>query len=164
MATTADRKTDTKTLNRRRKILAVASGGGHWVQLLRLRPAFAGEHVAYVTVKKAYRAEVGDAPFHVVSDATRWNKVGLVRLALKMAWIVLRERPDVVVTTGAAPGYFAILFGRLLGARTTWIDSMANVDQLSLSGQKAGRLANLWLTQWPALAGADGPSYGGSVI
>ena len=85
----------------RARILAIASGGGHWVQLLRLRPAFADERVAYVTVSRAYRAETGSAPFHVVNDATRWNTLGLVRLALRVGWIVLRQRPDVVVTTGA---------------------------------------------------------------
>ncbi|MHC4416221.1 MAG: UDP-N-acetylglucosamine--LPS N-acetylglucosamine transferase [Planctomycetota bacterium] len=149
---------------RKMRILAIASGGGHWVQLLRLRPAFVGEHVTYVTVKRAYRADVGLAPLYVVNDATWWTKWGLVRLAVRMAWIMLRVRPDVVVTTGAAPGYFGVLLGRLLGARTAWIDSMANVEHLSLAGRKAGRWADLWLTQWPALAGGAGPRYEGTIL
>ncbi|MDY7107299.1 MAG: UDP-N-acetylglucosamine--LPS N-acetylglucosamine transferase [Planctomycetota bacterium] len=149
---------------RRMRILAIASGGGHWVQLLRLRPAFAGEEVIYVTTSAEARIEVGAAPLHVVPDATRWNRLGLLRLALRMGWIVLRRRPDVVVTTGAAPGYFGVLFGRLLGARTAWIDSMANVRRLSLSGRKAGRWSDLWLTQWPALARGDGPRFEGAVL
>ncbi|UCD76423.1 MAG: hypothetical protein JSV91_05755 [Phycisphaerales bacterium] len=162
MIAEATERADTTT--RKTRILAVASGGGHWVQLLRLRPAFVGEHVVYVTVNRAYRAEIGAAPFHVVNDATRWNKWGLIKLAARMAWIMLRERPDAVVTTGAAPGYFAILLGKLFGARTAWIDSMANVDCLSLSGQKVGRWTDLWLTQWPSLARKDGPRFEGSVL
>ena len=142
----------------------MASGGGHWVQLLRLRPALAGEHVVYVTVDKAYRDEVGAAPFHVVPDATRWNKIKLAWMALRMLGIVLWERPDVVVTTGAAPGYFAVMFGRLFGARTVWLDSMANVESMSLSGKKAGRFATLWLTQWPELSTPQGPRYEGAVL
>jgi hypothetical protein len=134
------------------------------VQLLRLRPAFTGADVAYVTVDGAYRSDVGAAPFNVVNDATRWNKLGLLRMAMRMAWIVLRRRPDVVVTTGAAPGYFAVLFGRLIGARTAWIDSMANVSQLSLCGSKAGSTSDLWLTQWSTLAAPHGPHYQGSVL
>ena len=148
----------------RKKILAVASGGGHWVQLQRLRPAFAGEHVIYVTVDKAYRADIGTAPLYVVNDATRWSKWSLVKLALRIAWIIMKERPDIVVTTGAAPGYFAVMFGKLSGARTVWIDSMANVDQLSMAGRKAGRWADRWLTQWPALAVPGGPTYEGAVL
>jgi exopolysaccharide biosynthesis glucuronosyltransferase PssD len=149
---------------RRQRILAVASGGGHWVQLLRLQPALAGEDVAYVTVNAASRSEIGAARFYVIPDATRWSRLGLLRLAIRIAWICLLERPDVVITTGAAPGYFAVRFGKLLGARTAWIDSMANAAALSLSGRRAGRFSDLWLTQWPSLAEPDGPEYRGSML
>lgn len=149
----------------RQRVLAVASGGGHWVQLLRLRPAFEGCEVTYVTVDRAYCADLDcGARFFVVNDATRWNKFGLVRQMLSLFWITLRERPDVVVSTGAAPGYFALRLGRLIGARTIWLDSIANVDTLSLAGQRAGRYADLWLTQWSHLARADGPEFHGSVL
>jgi hypothetical protein len=52
----------------RPKILAIASGGGHWVQLLRLRSAFEGCDVVYATAKEGYRADVGEASFHVIVD------------------------------------------------------------------------------------------------
>jgi hypothetical protein len=164
-STTAMKAHEHKNIGKcRTRILAIASGGGHWVQLLRLRPAFAGEDVTYVTVSRAYQSEIGSAPLYVVNDATRWNRWALLRLAARMAWIVLRRRPNIVITTGASPGYFGVLFGRLIGARTVWIDSMANVDRLSLSGRKAGRWANLWLTQWPPLARPDGPRFEGAVL
>jgi UDP-N-acetylglucosamine:LPS N-acetylglucosamine transferase len=136
----------------RQRVLAVASSGGHWVQLCRLRPAFAGHDVAYLTTDPGHRAEVAHARFHTVNDANRWSKVALVRSALKILWVLLRERPNVVVSTGAAPGYIAIRLGKLLGARTVWIDSVANVDELSLSGRMASVRADLCLTQWPHLA------------
>ena len=74
------------------------------------------------------------------------------------------EKPDIVITTGAAPGYLALRLARLIHARTVWLDSIANVDQLSLSGLKVGRYADLWLTQWPHLAKPEGPHYAGSVL
>ena len=146
-----------------KRILAVSSSGGHWVQLQRLKPAFEGHDVAYVTTDPGYRADVGDARFYVACDANRWNKLALVRCAAKMAWIVLRERPSVVISTGAAAGYFAVRLGQLLGAHTVWVDSVANVEELSLSGRMASTKADLCLTQWPHLA--DGPvRYEGSVL
>jgi hypothetical protein len=148
----------------RGKVLAVSSSGGHWVQLRRVIPAFEGFDVVYVTVLPSYRQHVPENKFYVVNDATRWNKLGLILLALRVAWIMVKERPGVVISTGAAPGYFAMLWGRWFGARTIWIDSMANIDDLSLSGARVGRYADLWLTQWPHLAKADGPHYGGSVL
>lgn len=146
------------------RLLAVASGGGHWVQLQRLRPAFEGCDVAFVTVNTAYRSDVNDERFYTVPDATRWNKVKLALMAAKLALIVLRERPDVVISTGAAPGYFAIRFAKLLGARAVWLDSIANVEQLSMGGEKAGAHADLWLTQWAHLARDSGPRYEGAVL
>lgn len=148
----------------RQRVLAVASGGGHWVQLLRLRPAFVGQDVTYVTVDPRYRDDIGADRFHVIPDATRWNKLRLCRVALRLAWIVLSERPNVIVSTGAAPGLIALALGRAIGARTLWLDSIANVESVSMSGRMAGRFADCWLTQWPDLATANGPSYGGAVL
>lgn len=146
------------------KILAVASGGGHWIELLRIRPSFVHETVHYVTVQDKYRADVAGSPFHVVRDATRWQRFALVIQALQIAWITLKVRPDIVISTGAAPGYFALRLGKMLGARTIWLDSLANVETLSQAGTMAGPHADLWLTQWPDLAGDPGPEYAGKVI
>ena len=149
---------------RKPRVLAVASGGGHWVQLRRLAPAFAGCDVTYVTVEKSYRDEVHDAPVKIVLDATRWNKLKLVIMMLQVIWIVLTTRPDVVISTGAAPGFFALRFAGLLGKRTVWIDSIANVEEVSMSGRKIGPHATLWLTQWAHLATPEGPEYRGAVL
>lgn len=100
----------------------------------------------------------------VVPDANRKAPLGMIRLILAMAWVVLRERPDVVVSTGAAPGYVAIRLARIFGARSVWLDSLANVDELSMSGRLAGAHADLWLTQWPHVARPEGPHFRGSVI
>ena len=148
----------------RKRVLAIASGGGHWVQLLRLRPALEQHDVAYATVNPAYRPQVAGHRFYVVTDATRWNKLRLIRMSFEILRLLLRERPHVVISTGAAPGYVALRLARWLGARTCWIDSIANVEQLSLSGRRIGPHADLWLTQWPHLAEPDGPRYEGAVL
>ncbi len=150
--------------NGSKKILAVSSGGGHWVQLRRLMPAFEGHQVTFVTVNPVYRTDVPSFKFYSINDATSWNKLGLVIMALRLLWIVLWERPDVVVSTGAAPGYFAVRFGKMLKAQTIWIDSIANIEKMSKSGRMVGPYADLWLTQWPHLAQREGPQYSGNVL
>ncbi|RNC73210.1 MAG: UDP-N-acetylglucosamine--LPS N-acetylglucosamine transferase [Desulfuromonadales bacterium] len=146
-----------------RKVLAVASGGGHWVQLMRLKPLFEGMKVEFLTTDAAYSAEVGK-PVLVVRDANMWDKAGLAVMFLQVALTVIKVRPDVVITTGAAPGFAALLFGRLIGAKTVWIDSIANSEMLSSSGSHARRFADLWLTQWEHLATPQGPYFMGSVL
>ncbi|MDP3850169.1 MAG: hypothetical protein Q8Q59_06690 [Luteolibacter sp.] len=150
---------------KRPKVLAISSGGGHWIQLLRLRPAFEGCKVVYATVKDGYRVDVGEeADFRVIRNANRWSKTDLIRSALGIIALILSVRPDVVITTGAAPGYFAVRIGKLLGARVVWLDSVANAGELSMSGRKAGSFVDLWLTQWPHLARDKGPACHGSVL
>lgn len=150
---------------RKRRLLAVASGGGHWVQLMRLRPAFEQCEINYLTTNSDYSRDVGQ-PVHVVTDANMWKKLDLVRMFWEVLLVMLRVRPDIVITTGAAPGFAAIVFGRCLGARTVWIDSIANSEELSSSGKRARWFASAWVTQWPHLSGNDTskPGYWGSVL
>jgi len=150
--------------SKQKKVLLVASQGGHWVQLRKIAVAFNGMDIHYVSTVQGVDSEVAPAPLTVVKDANLTDKLGLIPMALKILWIVLRFRPDVIVSTGAAPGFFAIVFGKLLGAKTIWIDSIANADNLSTSGEKVRRFSDLWLTQWPHLAEVDGPHYKGGVL
>ena len=149
---------------RRRRVLAVASGGGHWVQLMRLRPAFDGASVHYATVDPTCCDMVAPAPVHIYPDANKDTRLRLILCALRLAVIVLRVRPDVVISTGAAGGYLAIRIARLIGARTVFIDSIANTRQLSVSASLAQRVADLVLSQWPAVAARTGAQFRGAVL
>lgn len=160
------------------RVLAVASGGGHWVQLMRLRPSWQGCDVAYLTTNESYgdvlreEAEQHGLPpprFYVSVSANRWQKLRLLRQLFAVCRVVARERPAVIVSTGASPGYFAIRVGKMLGARTVWIDSIANAGEMSLAGLKAGRSADLWLTQWESVSRTTSvagrrPQYWGAVL
>jgi UDP-N-acetylglucosamine:LPS N-acetylglucosamine transferase len=160
------------------RLLAVASSGGHWVQLMRLRPAWHGCDIAYLTTEASYGRQLRDQAeregvspprFYTTISANRWQKLRLLRQLVAIAWIVLKERPAVVCTTGAAPGYFAIRIARMLGARTVWIDSIANGEAMSMAGRMAGRYADIWLTQWDSVAAGEAhdgrrPDYWGAVL
>ena len=69
----------------RPRLLAVSSGGGHWVQLLRIKHAFADCDVTFVTVDESYRAQVPDHRFYLVNDANRWTKIGLLKAGGRLA-------------------------------------------------------------------------------
>lgn len=146
------------------RLLAVASAGGHWVQLRRMLPAFGDCTIHWVSTAPSLSSNIPVGGFTAVNDASMWDKKGLLVMAAQIAWKVMIFRPDVVVTTGAAPGFFAIVFARLIGAKTIWVDSIANAEELSLAGKKAKRWATHWLTQWPDLAKDGGPDYIGAVI
>lgn len=132
----------------RPRVLLVASAGGHWIELTRLIAAFDGCDCRFVSTAAGMAAPVGHAPVLRIADSSRDTLPAMLRSAREIWRIVRRERPDVVVSTGAAPGAMALIAAKLLGARTIWIDSIANGDELSMSGRAVRPFADLRLTQW----------------
>lgn len=152
-------------LEKSKKVLAIASGGGHWVQLLRLAPAFENCSVIFATTKANYECDVEPgSDFRVVPDCNRWEKWKLVKAAFVIFKLIITESPDVVISTGAAPGFFAIRIAKFMGKKTIWVDSIANAEEMSMSGQKAKKHSDLWLTQWEHLSSAKGPAFCGNVL
>lgn len=147
-----------------KQILAIASGGGHWEQLLLLRPVFVDAEVHFVTTVDGLAQHAGIGSAALVTDCNRKRPRDCWRCSWEMLRIVWRVRPDLVISTGAAPGLIGLAIGKLLGAKTVWVDSVANSEQLSMSGKAAGRFVDLWLTQWEHLASVRGPKYMGSLL
>lgn len=139
----------------RKRVLLIASGGGHWIELIRLAEAFRNCHCEFVSTAPNLVAPVGDRPVIKVTDGARDSLAALARSFLELWRIVRSRRPDLVVSTGAAPGAIGLCIARLYGVRTIWIDSAANCDKLSLSGRVVRHVADLCLTQWPDLALRD---------
>jgi len=152
-------------MRKHKRVLAIASAGGHWVQLRRLGPAFDDFDVAFASVFGSYSQDVPGKRFYSFDDVSRFHKSRTLRVAFQLFRILLKERPDVVITTGSAPGLMTLAMAKLLfRSKTIWIDSIANCEMLSSSGQRARRFADVWLTQWPHLAQPDGPKYLGAVL
>ncbi|WP_091878287.1 hypothetical protein [Bradyrhizobium sp. Rc2d] len=131
----------------------------------RLQPAFDGLELVFASVHSAYADEVAGCRFYTIRDVTRWDRIGLAILVVQLTSILLRERPHVVVTTGSAPGMIALALAKcLLRSKTMWIDSIANCEQMSLSGTRAKRFCDVWLTQWAHLQRTGGPDFWGAVL
>lgn len=149
---------------KKKKVLAVASRGGHWIQLKRLTPVLTEHNVVWVTTNIQNQTNKNTENTFYVRDANMTDKIGLIVLAIQVLICVIKYRPEVVITTGAAPGYFALMFGKMSRARTIWLDSIANTEEMSLAGNKVKKWADHWLTQWPEIATTKGPHYIGSVM
>lgn len=134
------------------------------MQMNRLMPAMENYEVHMACTEKSYREVAKGQHFYHVLDASQTSKLRLIVQALMVLMVLIRVKPDVVLTTGAAPGFFALLFAKKMGAKTIWLDSIANVHELSLAGKKARKYADVFLTQWPHLASDSGPEYCGTVI
>lgn len=147
-----------------KQVLALASAGGHWQQLMLMRPAFEGHEVHYVTTLDGLAAQFGALPATTVRDCHRDAPLAVLICTMQLIGCLWRQRPDVIITTGALPGLIALALGRLVRVRTIWVDSVANCEEMSMSGRHARRVADLWLSQWPHVAEASDAAYEGRVL
>jgi len=150
--------------SKKKKLLAVASSGGHWIQLLRLRPAFNDCDVIFASTSMGSASEVCGYEFHRIINATRRSPWNFFPMFFQLLRLVSKVKPDIIVTTGSAPGLLTLTVGKLFRTKNIWIDSIANVEEMSTSGKKARFVTDLYLTQWEALSTPQGPFFKGSVL
>lgn len=155
--------TETPAVARRRKVCLAASGGGHVRQLLDLQPVWSEHDYFFVTEDTALGHTLGqDHPTHFVPHFA-WGQAKLgapfrmLRSAfvslVRSAKIIMRERPDVLITTGAGAVFPTLLWAKLFGARVVMIESFARFEKPSLFGRIASRFANDIVVQSAKLDG-----------
>lgn len=152
---------------KKKKILAISSPGGHWIQLNKICNQLEDQcDVVYATPTADYTSstKASAKKVYVITDASADSKLKLIPLTLNILFILIRERPNIIISTGAAPGVMAVLLCKFLPIKTIWIDSIANVKVLSRSGRMVKKHANLVVTQWEELSDNKHILYRGSVL
>lgn len=136
------------------KACFVASSGGHWEELMCLKP-IADEHdTFYVTEMGGQAKDSSLRNVYLVPQINRRQKDFLwrfLRLMITAGRIMLRERPKVVITTGALISFPFCLYAKLLGAKVVYLETFARVNDRSLTGKLVYPIADLFLVQWESL-------------
>jgi beta-1,4-N-acetylglucosaminyltransferase len=132
------------------RIALVGSSGGHLTHLLALREFWEPHDRFWVTF------QTPDAVSQLQGERTFWchhptnrNLPNLVRNTL-LAWRLLRrERPTAVISSGAAVAVPFLWLGRLLGARTVFIEVIDRIDSPTVTGRLVRPVVSAVLIQWP---------------
>ena len=145
----------------RLRLCLAGSGGGHLRQLLDLEPVWAAHDHAFVTEHSAIASDLALSHRlyrvrHFAAGQARLGKplVMLWSAAVNLAQslrIAIKERPDVVISTGAGAMFWTVLFCRMLGAKFILIDSFARFEAPSKFARIAKRLASQTIVQSAAL-------------
>jgi len=107
----------------------------------------------YVTSRPIWAKKLEElGPTYVVGECDRNKPLQILITAWKSLRLVLRERPDVVISTGSLPIAILCLIAKLFKSKVVWIDSIAQLDDLSMSGKLVRRYADVFITQWPEVA------------
>lgn len=124
------------------------------MQLLRIAKALEKEFdVVYMSTHEKCATMVEGRVYYSMNDFSRWDFYKMFPELLHSIYIICKEKPSIVITTGAAPGLVCLFAAKICGIRTVWIDSIANVEHISFSGRIASKFASRIYTQWPSLAG-----------
>lgn len=147
---------------RRLRLCLAASGGGHVRQLLDLERVWSKHDYFFVTEDTALGANLAEkhrtyfVPHVAIGQARLGAPFRMIRAAVssffQSAAIIARERPDIVISTGAGAVFFAVAWARLRGARTVVIDSFARFDRPSLFARIAAPIAHDLVVQSAALS------------
>ena len=138
------------------RICVGASAGGHLKQLSEVLKTshnwpLSPSHCITTHTELAQHLEHFGETF-VIGECNRLTPYKMLEVFVRAFSVVAKIRPNVVITTGALPLAWVCLFAKLFGAKIIWIDSIANVEKLSMSGSMVRYFSDLFITQWPDLA------------
>ncbi len=135
-------------------------------QLLELADSWRGHDVFSVTTTEVLRGRLEEyGNVYVVGECNHKYPLKVLRVLFRCVAVVCRERPDVVLSTGAAAGCLMCFISKMRGAKIIWVDSVTNVRNMSISGRMIRCVADLYLVQWPELAEKyKNVEYAGAVI
>ena len=133
--------------------MLVASTGGHLLQLLELAGQYRRGSRHWVTFdKRDARALLAGESVEYAHSPTNRHIGNLIRNCLLAFRVILRLRPDAVITTGAGVAVPFVYAARILGIESIYVESLARVEELSLTGRLVYRMASHFFVQWPELA------------
>jgi beta-1,4-N-acetylglucosaminyltransferase len=143
----------TTLVNSNLSVLLVASSGGHLLELLQLVDQYQHSRRHWVTFDKPdARTLLDGEPVTYAFSPTNRNLKNLARNLWLALRLVHRLRPDAVITTGAGVGVPFLYAARLFGKRAVFVESLARIEQLSMSGRLVYPIATDFFVQWPELA------------
>jgi len=146
------------------KICVVSSCGGHLTEVRRLKPAYEKYAHFYVLNDKAILpADMQGKTYFIAHSERDWKFF----LNLWEAFQILRkERPRVILSTGAGPAVPFAIVGRLFfGTKVVFIETITSVRSASLTGRIMYRLAQRFFYQWKSLSDVfPRGEYGGPLI
>ena len=119
---------------KKHKICLVSSSGGHWEQLKKLQPLvdkYGGFNVTEKTDLK-----------------DKWMLPKMVLNSAKTLYIWVKERPDIIITTGTMVAYPFYILATLLRKRFVYIETFGRANMPTVAGRLMEKHSDLFIVQW----------------
>ena len=140
--------------NKNKKLCFAASSGGHFEQILMLKPLMEKYDSFLITEKTTYKTDVKGKKLyylHQVNRKERMFPLEMIGNSFRSLWIFIKERPDVVITTGVLAMIPMCLLAKIFKRKLIYIESFAKVTTPTETGKLMYKYADQFYVQWPQM-------------
>lgn len=131
------------------KICFVGSSGGHLTHLYMLKPFWKDKERFWVTFdKEDARSLLEGEKFYPAYYPSNRSIKALIINTYRAIKILFKEKPDLIITSGAAPAIPFFYLGKLFGAKTIYIEVFDRIDKPTLSGKLCYPVTDIFIVQW----------------
>ena len=137
-----------------KKVCFIASSGGHWEELMCLKSVAQKCDAFYVTEEGGQANDANLNKIYTFPQINRYE-AGFIKhfmwLFIYARKLLKKEKPDVVITTGALLSFPFCLLAKISGSKVVYIESFARVTNGSLTGRLVYPFADEFLVQWESM-------------
>ena len=136
-------------MNKDIKVCLVSSSGGHLTHLYMLKPFWKDRERFWVTFDKEDARSLleGEKTYHCHYPSNRSIKALLIN-TFKAFKIISKERPELIISCGAAVAVPFFYVGKLFGAKLIYIEVFDRIDSSSLTGRLVYPIADRFIVEW----------------
>lgn len=133
------------------KVCFAASSGGHFEQLMMLKPLMEKYHSFVITERTTYGSEIKGVKTYYLQQVNRKEKTFIPRMIVNLIRsfrIFLKEKPDAVISTGVLAVIPICLIAKLFGKKLIYIESFAKITSPTETGKLLYQFADQFYVQW----------------
>ena len=131
------------------KVCMVSSSGGHLTHLYMLKPFWQDKERFFVTFdKQDARSLLKDEIMYSAYYPSNRSIKALIANTCLAIKVLLKERPNIIISTGAAPAVPFFWIGKVLGMKTIYIEVFDRIDKATISGKLCYPVADIFIVQW----------------
>lgn len=131
------------------KICLVGSSGGHLTHLYMLKPFWKDKNRFWVTFdKEDARSLLKDEKMYPCYFPTNRNIKNLIRNTFLAIRVLKKEKPDLIISSGAAVAVPFFYLGKMMGAKLIYIEVFDRIDKPTMTGKMVYPIVDKFIVQW----------------
>lgn len=135
--------------SKNKKICLVGSSGGHLMHLKLLEPTWENSDRFWVTFNKVdAQSTLKNENVYYCHFPTNRNIINLIKNTFLAFKVLIKEKPDVIISSGAAVAVPFFYIGKLMGAKLIYLEVFDRIDTPTITGKMVYPIADIFIVQW----------------